>query len=82
VSVHGFETDGPDSNYTLFNWNVAANAGNSTVSFPGAVAIGATGTVTYNWSGLASGTKYLGALRHLENGSIERVRTVVFVESP
>jgi hypothetical protein len=82
VYVHGFETDGPDSNYTLFNWNVAANAGNSTVSFPGAVTIGATGTVTYNWSGLASGTKYLGALRHLENGSIERGRTVVLVESP
>jgi subtilisin family serine protease len=82
VYVHGFATDGPDSNYTLFNWNVAANAGNSTVSFPSAVTIGGTGTVTYNWSGLAPATKYLGALRHIQDGTTERVRTVVFVESP
>lgn len=81
VYVHGFATDGPDANYTLFNWNVSANLGNSTVSFPGTATIGGTGTVTYNWSGLAPATKYLGALRHLD-GATERVRTVVFVESP
>jgi hypothetical protein len=81
VYVHGFATDGPDSNYTLFNWSVSANAGNSTVGFPGTATIGGTGTVTYNWSGLAPATKYLGALRHLD-GATERVRTVVFVESP
>jgi len=81
VYVHGFATDGPDANYTLFNWNVSANLGNSTVSFPATATIGGTGTVTYDWSGLAPATKYLGALRHLD-GSIERVRTVVFVESP
>ncbi len=81
VYVHGFATDGPDANYTLFNWNVSANLGNSTVSFPATATIGGTGTVIYNWSGLAPSTKYLGALRHLD-GAVERVRTVVFVESP
>lgn len=82
VYVHGFATDGPDANYTLFNWNVAdANLGNSTVSFPGSATIGGTGTVTYNWSGLAPGTKYLGALRHVQDGTTERVRTVVFVDN-
>jgi subtilisin family serine protease len=80
VYVHGFATDGPDANYTLFNWNVSSGLGNSTVSFPGAATIGGTGTVTYNWTGLAPGTKYLGALRHLD-GATERVRTVVFVDN-
>ncbi len=88
VYVHGFATDGPDANYTLFNWNVNPSLGNSTVSFgnpavsfPVSATIGGTGTVNYSWSGLAPGTKYLGALRHLD-GAVERVRTVVFVESP
>jgi hypothetical protein len=83
VYVHGFATDGPDANYTLFNWNVSANLGNSAVN-PATIAatIGGTGTVTYSWSGLAPATKYLGALRHIDNGGVERVRTVVFVESP
>ncbi|MGQ0586786.1 MAG: S8 family peptidase [Gammaproteobacteria bacterium] len=81
VYVHGFATDGPDANYTLFNWNVGDNLGNTTVSFPSAATIGGTGTVNYGWSGLAAGTKYLGVLRHFE-GATERVRTVVAVESP
>ena len=30
VVVHGFETDGPDANYTLFSWLVGADEGNMT----------------------------------------------------
>jgi hypothetical protein len=81
VYVHGFATDGPDANYTLFNWNVGASAGNTTVSAPATATIGTNGTVTYGWSGLAAGTKYLGALRHMD-GATERARTIVSVESP
>ncbi len=83
VYVHGFATDGPDANYTLFNWNVNPSLGNSTATpSMSAVTIGGTGTVAYTWSGLAPATKYLGALRHIQDGTTERVRTVVFVESP
>ncbi len=82
VYVHGFATDGPDANYSLFNWNVGStNLGNHSASFPASATIGGTGTVTYNWSGLAPGTKYLGGLRHVQDGTTERVRSVVFIDN-
>jgi hypothetical protein len=67
VYVHGFATDGPDANYTLFNWALGtADAGNMTVSGPAAVTIGGTGTVTVSFSGLVAGKKYLGQIRYME----------------
>jgi subtilisin family serine protease len=63
VVVHGWQTDGPDANYTLFSWAIDGDAGNMTVSGPAAV-LGATGTVDVTWSGLSTGTKYLGAVLH------------------
>ena len=81
VYVHGFATDGPDANYTLFNWNVGANLGNTTVTAPATATIGTTGSVNYSWTGLAAGTKYLGLARHMD-GATERARTIVSVESP
>lgn len=56
IVVHGYETDGPDANCTLFAWAVPeANLGNFTVSGPPA----AGGTVTCTWSGLAPGLRCL-----------------------
>ncbi len=73
VVVHGWETDGPDANYTLFNWNVLADAaaddGSLAIdSAPAAAALGTTETISFSWSGLATGDKYLGAVSHSDAG--------------
>jgi subtilisin family serine protease len=68
VYVHGWGTDGPDANFTLFSWNVGLvdDAGNMTVTAPAAAVFGATETVGVSWDGLATGAKmkYLGAVSH------------------
>ena len=69
VVVHGWQTDGPDAAYTLFDWSVAADPAADDGSLvidqaPAAATVGATGTVAYSWSGLTAGEKYLGALSH------------------
>lgn len=63
VIVHGWETDGPDANYTLFSWNVPGSAsGNMTVaSTTDTATIAGTATITVTWSDLDADTKYLGA---------------------
>jgi len=64
VVVHGWETDGPDANYSLFHWELAAGPmSNMTVSDPDAV-LGQTASVDVTWTGLGPDTKYLGAVTH------------------
>jgi subtilisin family serine protease len=65
IAVHGWGTDGPDANYTLFNWTfgLVDDAGNMTVTAPTAATVG-TATVDVDWAGLAAGNKYLGAVSH------------------
>jgi hypothetical protein len=70
VAVHGYETDGPDSNYTLFNWAVGPDAGNMTVTAPAAATLGSTETITVDWTGLDPDTKYLGAVSHSDASGI------------
>jgi hypothetical protein len=66
VFVHGWGTDGPDANYTLFSWAVPATPGstNMTLTAPASATLGATETITVDWAGLDAGTKYLGAVSH------------------
>jgi hypothetical protein len=65
VVVHGWQTDGPDADYTLFDWQVTPGGpGNLTVTGPAGAISGATGTVEYPWSGLVADEKYLGLIRH------------------
>ena len=70
VGVHGWQTDGPDSNYTLFDWSVSATPGGnlSVDSAPASATLGETGTVDISWSGAADGTKHLGAISHSDGG--------------
>ena len=72
VFVHGWGTDGPDANYTLFSWAVSATPGSSnmTLTAPTAANLGATETVTVDWFGLDAGTKYLGAVSHSDASDI------------
>lgn len=80
VGVHGWQTDGADSNYTLFDWSVSATPGGnmSVDSAPASAVSGTTGTVDVSWSGVPSG-KHLGAVSHSDGGGIIDL-TVVSVE--
>jgi subtilisin family serine protease len=64
--VHGWETDGADAVYTLFNWLVdSTDEGNMTVTSSTSTATtGGTADITVNWSGLTAGTKYLGRVSY------------------
>ena len=89
VFVHGYQTDGPDANYTLFHWIVPeAASGNLTVSAPAAVSAGNTYVVSGSWAGLTPGIKYLGTLTHhrlaapVPPGSPRIGHTSVFIDVP
>ena len=81
VVVHGWGTDGPDAQYTLFYWLLdSTDAGNMTVTAPAAAVIGTAGTINLTFSGLAPATKYLGSVAYsgtsgLPNPTIVRVDT-------
>lgn len=63
IVVHGWQTDGPDANYTLFSWALGDTAaGNMTVSAPVSATTGATGTIGLGFSGLAPATRFLGSI--------------------
>ena len=80
VWVHGFQTDGPDSNFTLFSWLLGnAPAGNMTVSAPGSATIGTTGVVNLTFTGLAPATKYMGSVAYT---GVTTNPTVVNVDTP
>ena len=65
LAVHGWQTDGPDANYTLFSWLLGENdEGNMTAVGPASATLGGTDTVTVNWSGLDPNMKYLGSLTY------------------
>ena len=89
VFIHGFQTDGPDANYTLFSWIVPeADAGNLAVTAPSTVTAGNTYPITGTWSGLLAGRKYLGTLTHhrlaapVPPGSPRIGHTSVFINVP
>jgi hypothetical protein len=69
VEVHGWQTDGPEANYTLFGWDfgLVDDRGNMTVTAPTSATNGATETITVDWPAanmLNPGAKYLGAVSH------------------
>ncbi len=63
VFVHAFQTDGPDANYTLFNWSLGdTDEGNMSVTAPATATVGDTGDISLSFSGLADNTRYLGSV--------------------
>jgi hypothetical protein len=63
VVVHGWQTDGPDANFTLFSWALGAtDAGNMTVTAPNSATLGGVGNVSLSFTGLMPGVKYLGSV--------------------
>lgn len=78
VYVHGWQTDGPDANYTLFSWNVpSSSSGNLTVTAPATATLGTSANVTVAWSGLDPAKKYLG--RIIYTGSTGMPVTVISI---
>jgi subtilisin family serine protease len=78
--VHGWQTDGTNAVYTLFDWLVPSTAaGNMNVSSSTSSAtVGGTANVTVSWNGLTAGTKYLGRVSY-RDGSGEIGSTIVSV---
>jgi len=71
IVVHGWETDGPDANYTLFNWALGPDVGNMTISSaPTTATAGSIETITINWSSLIANTKYLSAVSHSNSSGL------------
>jgi hypothetical protein len=77
VVVHGWQTDGPDANYKLFDWSVSATPGVGTYpltldSAPTAASLGATEPVAISWDvstdPATTARKYLGAVSHSDGG--------------
>ncbi len=78
--VHGWETDGPDANYSLHSWTLGTtDAGNMTVTGPNTATIGGSGTVDLSWAGLTAGQKYLGQIRYTE-GATTHGATIVRID--
>jgi subtilisin family serine protease len=78
--VHGWETDGPDANYSLHSWALGtADAGNTTVTGPTTAAIGMVGTVNVSWAGLEAGKRYFGQIRYMD-GATTHGTTIVRVD--
>ena len=81
VVVHGWATDGPDANYTLFDWSIPsdpdADDGSLVVdAAPDAAVLGTTDTVEYSWSGLAADARYMGALSHGDGTTVHALTLV------
>jgi Bacterial pre-peptidase C-terminal domain len=71
VVVHGWQTDGPDCNYTLFSYLVdGIDAGNMTIVAPTTATVGGTASVDVSFAGLTAGKKYLGAVDYNDGTSV------------
>ncbi|MGH3665698.1 MAG: PPC domain-containing protein, partial [Egibacteraceae bacterium] len=69
VYVHGWQTDGPDANYTLFSWQVgSAAAGNMTVDAPDTANLAQSADVTVTWSDLTQG-RWMGAVTYHDDAA-------------
>ena len=66
VYVHGWQTIGADSDYTMYSWAIsAAPGGNMTVDLaPASATLGVTGTINVSWTGGTAGQWHLGAVSH------------------
>ena len=67
VYVHAWESDGPDANYTLFDWSIPlepSDGSNLNVNAPTTATLGATATIDVNWQSLDDEERYLGAVSY------------------
>jgi len=80
VYVHGFNTNGPSADFTLFSWQVpTTSAGNMVPPGPVSTTIGGTVPVNLSFTGLTTGTWYLGQTVY-NDGSSDIGSTIVNVK--
>jgi subtilisin family serine protease len=80
VYVHGFNTNGPSANFTLFSWQLgSSSAGNMTVPGPVSVTNGGTVPVNLLFNNLTAGTWYLGQVVY-NDGTSDIGSTIVNVK--
>lgn len=80
VQVRGYAaSNGTDTDYTLWFQYVFGDNGNTSVTAPATAVLGASDTVTVDYSGL-SPTRHLGVLHHAANGS-EAARTILDIDA-
>jgi len=71
VYVHGFFTNGPSTDFTLFSWQVpTTDSGNINLPASAAATIGGTVPVNLTFSGLVADTWYLGQVVYGNPGTI------------
>ncbi len=65
--------NGTTSNFNLSTWAVstADKGGNLKVGLPGSAVLGGTATAAASWSGLASGKRFMGAVRYLQGAQVQ-----------
>jgi hypothetical protein len=81
VYVHGWQTDGPTADFTLFHWIVGSGMGNMAATVtPTTATIGGTGAVSLAFTGLADATRYTGAIEY--SGATGMPVTLVTVDKP
>ncbi len=66
--------------YTLFNFNLTGDSGNTVLSAPSTAEVGASGSISLEWMGLAPGSRALGVLSH-GNGTGTFAETEVMVNT-
>jgi hypothetical protein len=65
VVVHGFETDGPAAQFTLFSWALGSKvSGNMTVIAPAQAQVGRDGKIRLVFSKLTPGVRYFGSVAY------------------
>jgi hypothetical protein len=81
--VHGWQTaGGGTTSYILYTWGLGStSAGNMTATGPAAAVTGAGGTINLAFTGLAAGTRYLGAVDY-SNGVTTIGSTIVYEKTP
>ncbi|RVU37688.1 S8 family peptidase [Rheinheimera riviphila] len=73
---------GTQSDFNLSTWAVttADKGGNFKLVLPGSATIGGSATTAVSWSGLATGKRYMAAIRYIVAGSVQGT-TLVRVET-
>jgi subtilisin family serine protease len=65
VFVHGWGVPAGGADFTLFSWLLGSTAaGNMTVTAPATAVTGETGAIEVSYSGLITGSKYLGSVAY------------------
>lgn len=81
--VHGYATDGPIANFTLFTWLLGNGpSGNMSVVVPDSLTSNTLIPITLSFTGLRPATKYLGMVIFRGSFSPPEYATIVTIDTP